>query len=493
MPGDRDEIEADRVAAQVMRMPAGTSEIQNSSSASPVPSGGQPLPQSARNFFEPRLGHDFSHVRLHTGASAAESAQSYGARAYTYASNIVFNAGEYQPESQAGKQLLAHELVHVVQQRSAPENPKVRRQTIAPNCHGNEGLLNDAWSRAVTMVNDTIATLDLMMTANSEQGGARALMPNPARCVDISFGTGVGLDGPGFTFLGEIIKRFRKIQEGFSAGRNLRCDPETIPSGDCVYHAAFVVVGNNKDIFICPQMLTSDYNVVTRAITIIHEMAHSMLRVGHSGLAENTIPITFYDYTKPLGIEFDDAKKNAYSFEILANCLHGEPPKPTEVEVKPPIVKAPEDRRWSFSALGGISITPGPDKTALAGLAGIAGRYSLREGSMVIFNPYIGLNVLYAPATDTQPQGFFAGGAEAGLRIQKPVSGPFVDISAGGYGGFEAQLDKPIEATGGFTGAVGLGWRWQRIEVGPEARGLVPFSSDDPKRVLVVGKVTARF
>ena len=98
---------------------------------------------------------------------------------------------------------------------------------------------------------------------------------------------------------------------------------------------------------------------------------------------------------------------------------------------------------------------------------------------------------MYAPTTDTQ-QGFFAGGAEAGLRIQKPVSGPFVDISAGGYGGFEAQLDKPIEGTGGFTGAVGVGWRWQRIEVGPEARGLVPFTSDDPKRVLVVGKVTAR-
>src|SRR6266851_4795375 len=211
----------------------------------------------------------------------------------------------------------------------------------------------------------------------------------------------------------------------FSAGRNLRCDPQTVPQGDCVYHAAFVVTGNDKDIFICPQMLGSDFNVNARAITLIHEMAHSVLKVAHSGLPEMVIPDTFYDYRKPLGVDFDDAKKNAYSFEILANCLHGEPPTPQVVEVKPPPPAAAPDRRWAFSALGGLSVAPSPNKTALSGLAGIAGRYSLREGAMVIFNPYIGFNVLYAPTTETQPQGFFAATGEAGLRIQKPVTGPF--------------------------------------------------------------------
>ena len=58
-----------------------------------ISTGGQALQQSARSFFEPRLGHDFSHVRVHTDRSAADSAQSYGARAYTYANNIVFIIG----------------------------------------------------------------------------------------------------------------------------------------------------------------------------------------------------------------------------------------------------------------------------------------------------------------------------------------------------------------------------------------------------------------
>jgi|GEM_PF-5843584 outer membrane protein OmpA-like peptidoglycan-associated protein len=63
-----------------------------------------------------RLGHDFSQVRVHTDSSAAAAARSVRANAFTLGSNIVFGSGRYQPDSEAGRHLLAHELAHVVQQ-----------------------------------------------------------------------------------------------------------------------------------------------------------------------------------------------------------------------------------------------------------------------------------------------------------------------------------------------------------------------------------------
>jgi len=86
-----------------------------------IKGGGQPLPESTRNFFEPRFGHDFSRVRVHTDSQAAESARAIKARAFTIGQAVVFGAGQYTPESTEGKSLLAHELTHVVQQAKARE------------------------------------------------------------------------------------------------------------------------------------------------------------------------------------------------------------------------------------------------------------------------------------------------------------------------------------------------------------------------------------
>jgi hypothetical protein len=80
---------------------------------------GRPLDPATRAFFEPRFGHDFSQVRIHIGAQAAESARTVNALAYTVGSDIVFDDGLFHPGTLAGKHLLAHELTHAVQQRSA--------------------------------------------------------------------------------------------------------------------------------------------------------------------------------------------------------------------------------------------------------------------------------------------------------------------------------------------------------------------------------------
>ena len=79
-------------------------------------SPGQPLDSGTRVFMEPRFGHDFSQVRVHTDTRAAESARAVNALAYTVGRDVVFGAGQYALETSEGRGLMAHELTHVVQQ-----------------------------------------------------------------------------------------------------------------------------------------------------------------------------------------------------------------------------------------------------------------------------------------------------------------------------------------------------------------------------------------
>jgi hypothetical protein len=83
----------------------------------------QPLDLATRAFFEPRFGHDFSKVRVHTGARAAESAKAVHARAYTVGQNVVFASGQFSTQSSEGRKLLAHELTHTVQQSRGTGGP----------------------------------------------------------------------------------------------------------------------------------------------------------------------------------------------------------------------------------------------------------------------------------------------------------------------------------------------------------------------------------
>jgi hypothetical protein len=82
-------------------------------------SPGGPLGVATRNFFEPRFRYNFSQVRIHSDAEASDSARAINARAYASGNHIAFARGEYAPDSDRGKRLLAHELAHVVQQRTS--------------------------------------------------------------------------------------------------------------------------------------------------------------------------------------------------------------------------------------------------------------------------------------------------------------------------------------------------------------------------------------
>lgn len=150
-PGDRYEQEADRIAEQVMSLKQPSQVASHNAesvhdSVDNNSSGGNALTSETRQFFEPRLGHSFANVRVHSDNSANESARSLGARAYTSGKHIFLAAGEYQPSTREGRQLLAHELAHVVQQSHVHQHtrphtlaaslsriasPKIQRRLIA--------------------------------------------------------------------------------------------------------------------------------------------------------------------------------------------------------------------------------------------------------------------------------------------------------------------------------------------------------------------------
>jgi hypothetical protein len=114
---EEESVEAQRLSNQSTPI---TDEVQNKIQS--LKGTGQPLPKSERNYFEPRFGRDFSHVRIHNDLAAASLARSLNAKAFTICNHIAFNHGEFTPDTQAGKHLLAHELTHTIQQNNVSEN-----------------------------------------------------------------------------------------------------------------------------------------------------------------------------------------------------------------------------------------------------------------------------------------------------------------------------------------------------------------------------------
>jgi hypothetical protein len=134
-PGDCYEREGDRIADQVMAtptnstvsgapphiqrftgQPTGQMDSAPGSVDQTLASPGKPLEPALQQDMEKRFGHDFSRVRVHSGAAAQQSAEDVNASAYTVGHNIVFGANRFAPATHEGRRLLAHELTHVVQQ-----------------------------------------------------------------------------------------------------------------------------------------------------------------------------------------------------------------------------------------------------------------------------------------------------------------------------------------------------------------------------------------
>lgn len=154
-------------------------------------SGGQPLSHESKSFFEPRMGYDFSSVRVHHDAAAVKSAQSLNAHAYTLGNNIVFNSGQYLPDSEAGKRLLGHELTHVIQQgegKAGPGSRIIQRQArnscmvLHPeNCVNYEEWISLFSALPTSLSNDTAPgyTIDGFRFLGDRRADRNALSGQP--------------------------------------------------------------------------------------------------------------------------------------------------------------------------------------------------------------------------------------------------------------------------------------------------------------------------
>lgn len=185
------EQEADRVADRVLAAPAATAgggmppqiqrfaaqpaqeDVAPASVERTLASSGAPLEPVLRQDMEQRFGHDFSRVRVHTDAAAAQSAQDVNAKAYTAGEHVVFGAGQLMPATREGRHLVSHELAHVVQQGRGLAR-KIRRAPA--NCKGKKRADVDAdiLAKVTAAAADPAALTDLYLALKR----ARACFPD---------------------------------------------------------------------------------------------------------------------------------------------------------------------------------------------------------------------------------------------------------------------------------------------------------------------------
>lgn len=297
-PGDAYEQEADRVADQVLRMPDTgiqrmCSECEDEVQRQPIEEeeelqtksisdqetqltpdvqrqidglhgGGNPLSDSTRQFFEPRFGRDFSSVRVHTDSRAVDSARAIGARAYTRGTDVVFGAGEYNPETTGGRRLLAHELTHVTQQNQST----IQRQG------GGGGPVAPPSFRDCNPTNTGIADSNERLEASRQRAlefiGAARRRLGAAPAAGSVYATALNRHfiAPNAGQRATIEDNFRQII--FSTRvNNYICNSQNICEGEQAFH-----LDDDDLIHVCRPFW--DRTLTCRAIILIHEGAHDI-------------------------------------------------------------------------------------------------------------------------------------------------------------------------------------------------------------------------
>lgn len=278
--GDPLEQEADSIAEHVMRSQASgavapghrsSSTVKETAVSGVVPDGGHSLDAATRAFMEPRFAVDFGAVRIHAGEAAAAQAAKYSAHAYTVGEDVVFGAGQYQPNSGSGRRLLAHELAHVVQQRSGGPGMAgaVMRKSSFKSCTGTQpnqidtavGTAKTALSQAARVVAGAYGRPAALTAANRQ-----LLMDH--------FHTASKDD------MRDILGTYISIERAFEKGLSFRCEstcPTTPTSQVCGYAYNHQWFGGSGPIHICFHSAGCDFSTTAapnQTALVIHEAAH---------------------------------------------------------------------------------------------------------------------------------------------------------------------------------------------------------------------------
>jgi hypothetical protein len=120
--------------------------------------GGSTMDQGTKSFMESRFGTDFSDVKIHTGSQAIQMSRELNAQAFTVGNDVYFNEGNYSPNSDSGKHLLAHELTHTVQQAENKREAKVGNNLIQRYLNAN-GTAGSALGNSYRVADDLSAAV----------------------------------------------------------------------------------------------------------------------------------------------------------------------------------------------------------------------------------------------------------------------------------------------------------------------------------------------
>jgi Domain of unknown function (DUF4157)/Lysine-specific metallo-endopeptidase len=342
-PGDAHEQEADRVADQVMRMREGDAPIVQRMPITPLGSvqrkcadceqeeqaqrketgggdasgkaapsivsdvlssgGGQPMDGGTQQFMERRFGQDFSQVRVHTDSRAAESAGAIQARAYTSGRDIVFGAGEYQPSSSEGQRLLAHELVHVGQQKK--ENPFNQLQRYSHDSSCQESDLRDViWPGDHAAKQITQNAINKLSTCPNHP----ALSPLYLKYFRTST--------PNSSQVQRILGVYNGVQSAFNESNY---QYECVNSG-CTYNGEVTVLpiwGGIGDIRICVGVLRGK-SATCIGRTILHEFTHYFFNTEDHAYCKSGCGFS----TCPPSLTTEQALDNADSYACFAYELY---------------------------------------------------------------------------------------------------------------------------------------------------------------------------
>lgn len=282
--GDRDLVRAKPSCHALVAGPATPSaarEVLGRSSHS--------LDAATRAFMEPRFGVDLGDVRVHTGPQAAEAARSVQARAYTVGNHLVFGTGEYEPGSDLGRRLLAHELTHVLQQRTQLSEPK--DPGVAPGTPVQRARLPCSSHKKVT-----VYTVNL-------PGAGRSIADDLKNGNDVLCQCGIELvDAGGESWVTTLMDRTPPagvLNEYTVSGTPTGEESELLahqPGGTGAVHVYYVPSlssGSRGESFAASQfpLVTNHAVVISDAAavdTFAHELGHVLLDDGgHHGNADN--------------------------------------------------------------------------------------------------------------------------------------------------------------------------------------------------------------
>ena len=270
-PGDRFEQEADAIADQVMQMGSHVQlkgkleeekkmvQPKSTNPTTEAPPGldhrleasrgkGSALPPNTLSFMNQTFGADFSGVRVHHDSEAVQLNQQLSAKAFTHGRDVFFNQGEYQPESSGGKRLLAHELVHVVQQKGSPKISdwiNLEPQKGHPYRYGDS-----TWEIDFEIIAETLYELleipgadeevaIILEPFSGEFGNIKKLMEAYKKLNNTNDDSifenhlRAGLSKEGFSYVWDILQKPQKVNLGIAERLLKEAEQNNKPGGAC--------------------------------------------------------------------------------------------------------------------------------------------------------------------------------------------------------------------------------------------------------------------